>query len=386
MAIFKKKQFEELAKERGNYCISIYIPTKRHGENKESKIHLKNKIAIASKSLEELGMKPKEIDEYLKPITGVHQNQNLWRHLSDALVIFRSKNKFEYYTLPVKVEDFVLISERFYLLPLIELFNQDRIFYVLSISQKKNRLFEATPHEIAEMDVDDLFPETIYDTVGHDVEQKSLQMRGEQTGTGHHNPNKAGAMYHGKGEGKDDKNKEIIRYLEELDNGLNDLLNDSSAPVVVVSVDEIFGHFKSISNYKNLFPKNVSGNFDDEDMPGLHERALAILTPYLEQVRNEKKVKFNEVKGKSSTSIEDIVVSADAGKVETLFISKGEKIWGEYEEDSAKIKIHHERQKVDNCLLELAARKTFLKNGEVFLENQEDLPGNEAPANAIFRY
>jgi len=386
MAIFKKKQFEELAEEHGNYCISIYIPTKRHGDNKESKIHLKNKIAEASKSLEDMGMKPKEIEEFLKPISGMHHNQNLWRHLSDALVILRSEEKFEYYTLPLDVEDFILISERFYLLPLIELFNQDRVFYVLSLSQKKNRFFEATPHEIAEIEVGDIFPDTIYDTVGHDVEQKSLQMRGEQTGTGRNNPNKAGAMYHGKGEGKDDKNKEIIRYLEELDNGLNDVLNDSRAPVVVASVDEIFGHFKSISKYKNLFPKNVSGNYDDEDTIGLHERALAILTPYLEQVRNEKKEKFKEVNGKSSTSIEDIVVSADAGKVETLFVSKAEKIWGEYEQDKAKVNIHPKRQKIDNCLLELAARKTFLKNGEVFLENQEDLPDNEAPANAIFRY
>jgi len=380
MAIFKKKQFEELAEEKGKYCISIYIPTQRQGENKESKIYLKNKIAGAEKELADFGLKQKEIDEYLKPLKELHEDVNLWRHLSDALVVFSSKNRFEYHTLPIDVDDFLLVSDRFYVLPLIDLFNQNRLFYILSLSQKKNRLYEATRHEIAEIDVEDIFPETIYDSVGYDVEQKSLQMRGEQSGT------EGTAMYHGKGEGKDDKNKEVIKYLEDVDKGLNNLLEDSEIPVVVAAVDDIFGQFKKISNYKNIFSKNVPGNYDDEDIVGVHEKALGILVPYLEQIKNEKKEKYSQAIGKTSASLEDIVVSADAGKIDTLFVAKGEHIWGTYKRDEGTIDKHEEKQKLDICFIDFAARNTFMKSGKVFIEEQEHLPENTAPANAVFRY
>lgn len=387
MALFQKKQFEELANEKGKYCISIYIPTQRNGENKESVIYLKNEISKVQKELSGLGLKQKEIDEYLAPVKKLHDDVNLWRHLSDSLIIFRSKERFEYHTLPVESEEFSLVSDHFYVLPLINLFNENHRFFILSLSLKNNKLYEATQHEISEIVTEDEFPEDIYDSTGHDVVQKSLQMRGEQTGNSREAyPGKAGAMYHGKGEGKDDKETEVLKYLEDVDDGLENVLKDYNTPLVIAAVDNIYSHFKEVSNFKNIFPKNVPGNHDDNDIVGIHEKAMSILTPYFDKVKNEKKQNYSEAIGKTAASLEDIVVSADAGRIDTLFVVQSEHIWGKYNREAGTIDKHDEKQEGDICFLDLAARNVFLKGGQVFIENQEDLPENSAPANAILRY
>ncbi|HKJ78015.1 MAG TPA: hypothetical protein VKA10_00715, partial [Prolixibacteraceae bacterium] len=235
MALFQKKQFEELAGEKGEYCISIYIPTERQGENKESVIHLKNEIAKVQKQLSGFGLKQKEIDEYLDPVKKIQEDVNIWRHLSDSLVIFRNKNRMEHYVLPMKgLQSFSQVADRFYLLPLINIFNEDNRFFILSLSLKSNKLYEATQYEISEIETGDAFPETMYDSAGHDVVQKSLQMRGEQTGP------EGYAMYHGQGEGKDDKKVEVKKYLEDVDRGLKEVLNDYDTPLVVAAVDNVF--------------------------------------------------------------------------------------------------------------------------------------------------
>jgi hypothetical protein len=91
MALFQKKQFEELADAKGDYCISIYVPTHRVGENKESKITLKNHVAKIDKELTEFGLKKAEVNQYLEPIRKFLDNSSFWRLLSDTLVIFRNK-------------------------------------------------------------------------------------------------------------------------------------------------------------------------------------------------------------------------------------------------------------------------------------------------------
>lgn len=380
MALFRKKHFEELAQTEGKYCISIYVPTERHGENKESIISFKNQVAEAEKQLEEFGLKPRETDKYLEPVKTLQNDTDLWRNLSDALIVYRSEDRFEYYTLPLEVEEFSLVSDRFYLLPVLRIFNQDDLFFILSLSLKKNRLYEATQHEIAEIETEDIFPENIYDSVGYDVVQKSLQMRGEQSGTD------GSAMFHGRGEGKDDKQKEVFKYFEDLDRELNDLLTGYEVPLIIAATENVFAHFREISNYKNVYPEYVAGNFDEEDVHLLHDKASEILEPYFEKAKNEKKEKYREAHGQTTTSLQDVIISADTGRIDTLFVEKGKHVWGDYKREEAKIDVHDQQKNMDTDLLDYAARKTFETDGKVFIVETEDMPEEGSSVNAILRY
>ncbi|MFO7843645.1 MAG: hypothetical protein R6V16_07515 [Bacteroidales bacterium] len=380
MAIFKKEEFNELANECGKYCISIYIPTQRSGENKEGRIKLKNHIQeIETEMSEDLGLKPKEIKKYLEPLKDLQEDNNLWRHLSDTLIIFRSNNTFYHTTLAIDTREIALISKKFYLLPLLSTFNNTQNFFILTLSQHHNALYEASQNEIVEIVTEDIMPENIEESVGNDVEQKSLQVRSGQTGQGQ-------GMYHGKGEGKDDKKDETIKYLTNLSNGLDKIINGYDIPLVVASVDNIFSMFKEISSYKNIYPEFIPGNPDNEDIILIHEKACDILTPYFNQVRKENKKKYAESKNKASSNIEEIIKASYAGSIDTLFIKKDELVWGKFNKDKNSVEFHKARKPLDYCLLDFAARKTFLNGGKVFLEDKKELPEPESIANALLRF
>jgi hypothetical protein len=379
MTLLKKKQFEELSKKRSKYCISMYIPTRRSGENKDSIIRLKNQLTNVESQLSELGLKPKEIFTLVKPINNLLNSSGFWRHLSDSLIILRDKEDFSYTTLPLKVEELSMVSDRYYLLPLLSTFNNNDTFFILTLSMNKNRLYEATQHGLSQIVTDDILPNNIKDSSGFDVKQKSLQFR-----SGHA---KGGlGLFHGKGEGKDDKKTEIIKYLAEIDKGLKELLEGYTSPLIVASVDYIFSLFQEVSSCKNIYPKAISGNYDNEDILKVHEKACELLTPYFNELRIKKRNKYSEKINRTTSDIDELINAALAGGIETLFVKKHEQVWGDVKQDSGLVTINHDKKPLDKCLLDMAARSTFLKGGRVFIEEPNELPEPESAANAILRY
>ena len=379
MALFQKTQFEELARERSKYCISFYVPTRKNDFNKDAAIKLKNQVSNVSKQLAEMGLKPKEIDEYLNPVQKVVDDSSIWRLVENSLIIFRSKNHFVQTSLPVEVEEFYLVSDRFYLLPLLDLFNQDDKFFILTLSLNKNMLYQATQNEITAINTTGIIPKDIAESVGTDVVQKSLGFRTGQSGGTY-------ALYHGKGEGKDDRDLEREKYLNDIGNGLSKILEGYNQPLVVASVESTFAQFRAVSAFKHIYPKCVHGNYDDTDVKVIHEKAKQILQPYFDQIKNETKSKYTELPNNKTANIGEIVKAADDGRVDTLFVSKGHHLWGDFDRETGRADIHQEKEPMDNCLLDFAARSTFFHGGNVFVLEDDELPENNTPVNAILRY
>lgn len=379
MTLLTKKQFDDLFAEKSNYCASIYIPTHKNGENKDSMIRLKNQVSKIEDELIELGVKQKDIFNYIDPINKLLQDTTFWRHLSDSLAIFKSKDTFIYRTLPIDTNDFSMVSNRFYLLPLLSIFNKDDKFYILQLSLKKNRLFEANQYELKEIPTEDHMPQSLKDAVGWDVKQKTLQYRSGQTRAGH-------GLYHGQGEGKEDKEKEALKYLYMVDHGLNELIDDKSTPLIIAAVENLCSHFKQVSSYNNIYDKCVHGNHDNGDMDKLHHQACELLQSYFERIKNENKEKYAETNLRITSDLNELLIAANGGRIDTLFVGKNEHIWGSFDEEKGTLKVHEEKEPMDYCLMDFAAKSTFQKGGNVFVEELEDLPANEAPANAILRY
>lgn len=73
-------------------------------------IKLKNHVQDTEKQLESMGLKPREIEDFLQPINAMLEDSTLFRNLSESLAIFRCKSTFEYYTLPIEVEQFSVVA------------------------------------------------------------------------------------------------------------------------------------------------------------------------------------------------------------------------------------------------------------------------------------
>lgn len=379
MTLLEKEKLDKLAVKKQDFCISIYIPTHQSGENKDSLIRLKNQLSQIEDSLLELGVKSSELQHYTDPIYRLLQDSSFWRHLSKTLVILKSQDTFICQPFSFETREFSMVSDRFYLLPLLDAYRPNEDFYILQLSLNQNQLFHANPHGYTQIETDEHLPQNIETVIGSDVRQKSLQYRSGQTQSGH-------GLYHGKGEGKEDKEKEILKYLQAVSDGVNQLIGNSDRPLVIASVEHIYAHFKQLSDYKAIFPKCVAGNYDNGNSAQLHAKACSLLKSYLDQNRTNRKKQYAEISQQTTTDLNELLLAASGGRIATLSIKKGVNTWGFFDVENGIIKVHEEKEPLDYCLLDDAAKSTFRQGGQVFIEQEDELPVTTAAANAVLRY
>lgn len=379
LPVITRKKFSELASVKGQNCVSVYIPTQRRGNNEESKIRFKNRMQKIQKQLLESGMTEKHVNNYLAPLYGLLADSNLWRHLREGLVVLLSSDKFFYSTLSLSFREYSTILDSFYLLPLIPHFNGDGKFYILALSLKRVRLFECTRDSINRVDISGIVPQKLEETVGYDYQQKSIRLRSVPANNGQ-------GMFHGQGEGKEDRKEEIIKHLRKIDRGLSKILNNQVAPLIVASVDNIHAYYRQVNSYKNLYDENISGNPDGEDMAALHQKGWKMLMPIFRQRRKASKEEYfhSLSRKKASAKIDEIAVAATNGEIKTLFVKKDflwDGIMSSYQKQLTVDNKPHIPELIDTC-----AKSTFLKGGKVYLMEPEELPEDKSILNAIFRY
>lgn len=384
MELITKKEFATLANHHAPHCISIYVPTQRTGEEVEQyqgRIKLKNHLREVEKQLEDRDVAARDIKEQLAPAYQLLDDTELWHNLSDGLAVLVGKDYFKYYTLPVHFEDFNYIADHFYLRPIMPMFNGDGRFFLLTLSLQDIQFYECTRHTITKVYVEDLVPEDIQAVVGSDYEPKSLQYHSNQGAD-------AGTTYHGQGRNADQDKAEILRYCQVINEGLMKMLHDEDAPMVVHCVDYLFPIYQQANSYPLLHEHNVSGNPEGEDIVLMHERAWNVIEPVFGERREKKRTQFQETANveKISTKLEDIIPAAVNGRVDTLFIQNRKDVYGIFDAARQDIRIDDSKDMHNASLLNMAAIKTFLQDGKVFLMEAENMPVENTTANAILRY
>lgn len=380
-----KGEFTELSKVHSAFCISIYIPTHRAGEETlkgKDIIVLKNQLKSVKKDLELQGISETEITEFLKPVEELLEDHEFRKNLSDGLAIFISKDFFRKYTLPLHFEEFSYVSNEFYLKPLMPFFNDDGMFYLLTLKADEVKFYEGARDSITEIRIDDLVPSRIEDRVGYDHEQKNLQFRTQQGGKGE-------GIFHGQSDNESEYKEELIRYFRSIDKGLMTMLHDSQKPpLVLCCLDYYYPIYKEVNTYQNLFPDHVSGNPSDMDELLLHEKAWELVKPYFSQNRKIKSDLFLQGynSGKSSSDLKDIIPAALQGRIDTVFLENRSDIFGIYNSSTQELRIDSEHKIPNISLMNLLAIKVFDQGGSVFLMEKENMPDDSSKVNALFRY
>jgi hypothetical protein len=382
--LISEKQFRELANVHERYCISIFIPTFRAGEDVDSRkgqLRLKNRLKELKKKLQELELSENEIKKMIAPLQPFLEDVHFWRNQSDGLAIFLTNDQLEYFTLPVHFDEITYVADHFYLIPVFPLFNDDGKFYLLALSLQKIDFYECSRHFITEVYVEDLTPERLEDAVGYDYRDKSLQFRSPQGGS-------TGALFHGHGSGKEDKLQETEKFFRAVDEGLMNLLNDEKAPLVLACVDHYFPIYKKVTRYTNLFEKNVSGNPEEVDPVFLHEKAWSLVEDFFKQERKQKKENYNRNSDNEKTldQLEEILPASFDGRIDTLFIQKGKDKFGTYHEGNRQVQVDKDPSVYSDSLFNLAVIHTLKNNGNVYLEEEENMPTKGHEINALLRF
>ena len=377
--------FKKLAQKHQPHCVSIFIPTHRSGQEVNQGLDqrmLKNKLKAVRLALAEYQLNEREIDELLQPADALLAGTSFWKKRSDGLAIFISPGEFVYYSLPVKFDAFSFVDTHYYLLPLIPYLNNEGHLYLLSLSLNEVKLYAGTPHDLDEIEeAAQYLPAGMEDALGSDTKERNLQFRSQQTGGVH-------TMYHGHGAGKDDAKGEILKYFKIVNDGLMKILHNEKAPLVIAAVDYLVPLYAEVNDYKNLWQESIAGNPEHVDHATLHKKAWELLADHIYSVRSEKSGLFEEALAnkRAAYKMEEVIPAAVNQRVDTLFVSKGDEVWGTFDREKNDIRIEKEKAENNTGLLNLAATHTLLNGGRVFVMPPENMPETTSKLNALLRY
>ncbi len=383
MTILSREELKNLMEKRRGPCISIFLPTQRAGkEVEQNPIRFKNRLREAEERLQANGLRTPDVAAILEPAQKLLLDGHFWRNQSDGLAVFRAPDVFHYYRFPLQFEELTVVADRFHLKPMLPLLGGDARFYVLAISQDEVRLLQGTRYSVNRIDLKSA-PGSLAEALRFDLPQKQLQFHSEA-------PPRVGkrdAVFFGTGAADPDVKNAILRYFQQVDRGLQDVLRHERAPLVLAGVDYLFPIYREANTYPHLLDGRIVGNPEEINAEELHRRALAIVQPYFQKSQYEAAAKCQELLGTglASNNLQEIVTAAYYGRVESLFVAIGTQQWGTFDPSTNTVNWHEEAKPDNEDLLDFAAIHTLTSGGAVYPVAPEEVP-DQSPIAAVFRY
>jgi hypothetical protein len=378
-----REEIRDLLQLPGKPCVSIYMPTVRAGsEAQQNPIRLKNLLRSVQEKLAESGMEGAEAADLMEPVWDLVGDPTFWQELSEGLIVFRSPEVLRTYRLPTPVDELAMVNERFHVKPLFTLLAEDRPFYVLAISLKSIRLIAATRHHAEEVETPDV-PHTLTETLGNLTRQYSHFQPGSAKSV-HRSP-----VYHGHGTGEDNLKAEMVQFFNLADKALMKYM-DRDAPVVLAGVEYLLPRYKETTEHPHVMDEGLTGNAEGLSPEELRDKAWEIVEPVLTADRRKAAERYGDLlgTGRSSSRYDEILPAAHDGRIDTLFVARGVRLWGTYDVEARAARLQEDQDqqgKGGEDFLDLAAILTFQNGGQVYAVPQQEVPDGQAMA-AIFRY
>ncbi len=383
MNILSKTELKDLLTTKNENCISIYMPTHEAGpETRQDPIRLKNLIAKVDKELTDKGLNDNQKTELLQPIERLLESENneFWQHQSKGLVIFRSDTEYRTYRLPIEFPELTIVGNNFYFKPLVPLLSENGEFLILALSQNWVRLLKASHHTVEEIELQSQeVPRGLADALRYDDPEKSLQYHSQNRGSS------KSPIYHGQGVGTTDNKNEIWRFLQKLDAGLQPYLQEQGLPLILAGVGYLLPIYREANTYANFLDEIIEGNPEVTSKEELQRLGWEKVRSHFQEDKEKAIQEYHQLagNGQASSRLEDIVIAAHNGQVDTLFVDRNWQKWGTIDPQDYSVAID-DKNPESRDLADFAAIQTFLQDGKVYpIENDRF---EDTSIAAIFRY
>ena len=379
MNVLNQERMHELINHRSPLCVSLFMPTHRAGrERQQDVIRLKNMISTADDQLRDRAESAAIVDKVLQSASELPRDDDFWRHRSDGLACFCAPDFFRAYRVPLRLDEQLFVERRFHFRPLLPLLKSDSRLYILSLTQDSARLFEATKYSIREIELPDLAPIEV------DGEEQQLQIHSHRA-AGQGKGATETAVYHGHGGPTDRAKKDTLRFFQLVDGVVVRVLRGQRAPLVLACVGYLAPLYDSANSYQNLIKGKIPGSPDRWSDDKLRDHAWNLVEPHIRRQQDEawQRLQNASATQRASDNLQTLIVAADEGRVDSLFLARGAERWGHVDPESRSVRLSNKEQQGEE-LLEYAAAKTLVNGGDVFV--MESLPNTDSPAAAMFRY
>lgn len=388
MNIPSKSELRTLMEQNKGPCLSMFLPTHRAGvETQQDPLRLRNQIREAENRLLLNDLRSAQVEHLLQPMQALLEDEQFWLHPGDGLALFRSPDVFRTYRLPSSLKEQVVVTDHFYLKPLLPFLTADGRFYILALSQNEVRLLEATHYSASAVDLPAAVPGSLAEALKYDEPENELEYHSTSSGALVGKGGRRATVFHGQGVGIDDTKQNILRYFQQIDRGLHELLRDEKAPLVLACVEFLFPLYREANTYPHLLDREVPGNPDKLSAETLRKQAWATMEPFFLKAREEAAARYIEYAGtgQASQNVGEIIPAACNGRVESLFVAIDQEQWGTFNPTTNTLHRHREARYHDDDLLDIAATQTLLHGGSVYAVEQAKVPGGGLLA-AVFRY
>jgi hypothetical protein len=197
-----------------------------------------------------------------------------------------------------------------------------------------------------------------------------------------------GAVFHGRGPGKELKKEELLRFFNAIDHGLHEYLRDEHVPLLLAAVDYYHPIYKQANRYPGLLDEGLVGNYERANEDKIHADAWPIVSRVFDARVSSRKERFGERLGTglASDQIEEIGPAAVAGRVECLFVAEDESVWGILDRKTGSIERRDAQKDTEDAdVLDDVAEEAFKRGAEVYVIPRASMPGT-GPIAAIYRF
>lgn len=361
MDIVDASAVESLVGASESPAVSIYLPTHRLGpEAQQDPIRLKNLVTAAESRLSEDGMRSPAIAQLLAPATELVDNAAFWQHQEDGLALFLSAERFDRFRVPQSFDETVVVSDSFFVSPLLPVMSRGERFYVLALSENEVRLLWGSRFRVGEVELGPDVPTSLSEALWFEDPERQLQFHQVgRTGQG-----RLTATFHGHGGGKDDPGERLGRFLRAVDDGVRHLITEGE-PVVLAGVERVMAEYRKVTRLDDVLNDGVEGSPDRLTPETLHEKAWPLVAPRFEAARAAAEEEFLSGRRPISADVDEVVRMANEGRVAHAFMPSA--------------------AGADDRRLEQATAAIWKTGGEVWIVSPEEIPGG-GPLAAVLRY
>jgi hypothetical protein len=390
MELPTKEDLKRLSTARGAYCISIYLPTARKGvESLQGATRMKNLVREAERKLKGMGVDERAITRQIDSARTLAESYDFFQHQADGLAVFISPDgELTHYRIPIGFDEQVHVNGRFHLKPLMQVLALNGRFYVMALSRRAVRLFQATQFTISEIDLPAGIPRSLDEAMKYEDWSRGHHLSPGSQGRG------AGGITEFSGHGVDasdqENTKEDLRqFLQMVNRGVLDLIGTHNVPMIAAGLEYLHPVYAEANTYPHfLRDAGVRRSVDDLRPGELHEIAWAAMQPHFEAALHAALDRFGSLRGKglASSRVEEVVPAASDGRVESLLVSVDAECWGRFDEQAHTVEVlENDTPGQGEDLLDFSAVRTLLTGGAVYAVPRDLLPDN-TPLAAVFRY
>jgi Bacterial archaeo-eukaryotic release factor family 11 len=352
---------------RGDFCVSIYLPTTPVTRaTKADRILFKNLVNEAVEQLLSAKANKRSVSALQELLVNLHDDDAFWAYLADGLAVFATPKELKTFRLPLAPRAEAQISDRFHIKPLVPLLAAVDSGYVLALSQGAIRLVEFTPSIAETIKVPGL-PKTMSDAIKRQLPRDRAPARRLQGGEG--------------------MKVLMAQFARIVDRALRPIVAGKHAPLVLAAVDELASVYRAHNTYPHLVSRSIKGNPEQMSDSDLAKQARSMVARRTKKRVSDQLKLVNEGLNKdySSMDLAQIAAAAVAGRVGTLLVDVDASVPGAVNTDTGKLTLARRSSAKSYDVLDELVGLTVRAGGDVLPVSSKML-GGEHQAAALFRF